>query len=204
MPNGTLQIYASIAGQSAPLPGVEIAVYDNSGMELARVLTDETGASPSISLEAPDKAYSLDESNTAVRPYATYDLYAFLAEWQPLEVDGVQIFDGQEAVARLEFIPADDDLPQEGDPVIIPEHPLFAGGGGSARAPVTICPTTRVLQEVVIPKKITVHLGKPAVSARDVTVTFQHYIANVASSEVYPTWVERKIHAISTIGCAVS
>ena len=42
---------------------------------------------------------------------------------------------------------------------------------------------------MVIPTFITVHLGKPSESARNVTVSFQDYIANVASSEVYPTWV---------------
>lgn len=39
-----------------------------------------------------------------------------------------------------------------------------------------------------MPTTITVHLGKPKESARNVTVSFRHYIANVASSEVYPTW----------------
>ena len=47
-----------------------------------------------------------------------------------------------------------------------------------------------VLDKVIIPKNITVHLGKPASSARNVTVSFRDYIANVASSEVYPTWAD--------------
>ena len=41
----------------------------------------------------------------------------------------------------------------------------------------------------VIPETITVHLGRPNESAQNVTVSFRDYIANVASSEVYPTWV---------------
>ena len=45
-----------------------------------------------------------------------------------------------------------------------------------------------VLNRIVVPKKITVHLGKPSANVRNVTVSFQSYIANVASSEVYPTW----------------
>ena len=48
-----------------------------------------------------------------------------------------------------------------------------------------------MLDQVIIPKNITVHLGKPAASARNVTVSFRKYIANVASSEVYPTWPEQ-------------
>lgn len=46
-----------------------------------------------------------------------------------------------------------------------------------------------------MPKKITVHLARPAVSAANVTVSFQDYIANVASSEVYPTWPEQALRA---------
>ena len=52
-----------------------------------------------------------------------------------------------------------------------------------------------MLDEVVIPQRITVHLGRPAESARNVTVSFQDYIANVASSEVYPTWPEQALRA---------
>lgn len=47
----------------------------------------------------------------------------------------------------------------------------------------------------MVPKKITVHLARPAVSAANVTVSFQDYIANVASSEVYPTWPEQALRA---------
>ena len=40
----------------------------------------------------------------------------------------------------------------------------------------------------VIPRNITVHLGKPDEKAQDITVSFTDYISNVASSELYPTW----------------
>ena len=39
-----------------------------------------------------------------------------------------------------------------------------------------------------VPQYITVHLGTPASSAANVTVSFTDYIKNVASSEIYPTW----------------
>ncbi len=47
----------------------------------------------------------------------------------------------------------------------------------------------------VIPETITVHLGAPQSNAADVTVPFLDYIANVASSEIYPTWPENAIRA---------
>ena len=39
-----------------------------------------------------------------------------------------------------------------------------------------------------VPQYITVHLGTPASSAANVTVSFADYVKNVASSEIYPTW----------------
>ena len=46
-----------------------------------------------------------------------------------------------------------------------------------------------------IPETITVHLGPPNSDAENVTLPFLDYIANVASSEIYPTWPENAIRA---------
>ena len=47
----------------------------------------------------------------------------------------------------------------------------------------------------VIPETVTVHLGAPNTEAANVTLSFPDYIANVASSEIYPTWPESAIRA---------
>lgn len=46
-----------------------------------------------------------------------------------------------------------------------------------------------------VPEMITVHLGAPSSAAENVTIPFLDYIANVASSEIYPTWPENAIRA---------
>ncbi len=46
-----------------------------------------------------------------------------------------------------------------------------------------------------IPETITVHLGRPDQAAENVTVSFQDYIKNVASSEIYPTWEDAALRA---------
>ena len=46
-----------------------------------------------------------------------------------------------------------------------------------------------------VPTYITVHLGPPSANAQNVTVGFQDYVKNVASSEVYPTWGENALRA---------
>lgn len=51
------------------------------------------------------------------------------------------------------------------------------------------------LNTVIVPEYITVHLGKPSSQAQNVTIPFNEYIKNVASSEIYPTWPENAIRA---------
>lgn len=204
MPNGTLIVYTSIAEQAAPLPGVRLTVSDESGAVLSRMTTDGLGASQPLDLPAPDASYSLDENNRTVRPYSVYRLTAEADGWQPRILDGVQIFADQQTAARLEFLPAENNgnptladtrtKEQNGEVTTIPPHVLFSGGGGSGPTPEENL-NARVLTEVVIPKKITVHLGKPSANVSNVTVGFQEYIANVASSEVYPTWPEEALRA---------
>ncbi len=46
-----------------------------------------------------------------------------------------------------------------------------------------------------VPEYITVHLGPPDSNAENVTVPFDEYIKNVASSEIYPTWPENALRA---------
>lgn len=46
-----------------------------------------------------------------------------------------------------------------------------------------------------VPTYITVHLGSPDSNAQNVTLSFQDYIKNVASSEIYPTWSESALYA---------
>ena len=131
--------YASVAGQAAPLAGVQVAVLDESGVTVARLTTDEAGAAEATNLPAPNASYSLQETNTTVRPYAVYRLRADASGWQSQILHGVQVFDGQQTVARLEFLPGGGDgnaLPgREAAPqtVTIPPHVLFAGDGGSRR-----------------------------------------------------------------------
>ena len=196
---GTLRIQTFAARQSAPVEGVTVAVQGD-GFTLHRI-TDATGSAADIPIEAPACALSLDESNTT-RPYAIVSLTAAKPGYRTVRIEGIQIFAGQVTLAQPQMLPVteeDRDIPNA--PIVIPPHALFAGSGGSGPQPRENC-TPRVLEQVVIPKNITVHLGKPAAAARNVTVSFRDYIANVASSEVYPTWPEQALRA--NIHCQIS
>ena len=204
MAAGILRIQSYAARQSAPVDGVTVTV-SGSGFTTT-FITGPSGGAADLEIDAPEEGYSLDEGNTTVLPYAVCDITAEKAGWRTVQIKGAQIFAGQVTLARLEMIPEvaraapDGAVPPE-EPVVIPTHPLFAGDGGSGPAP-GAQPAPRVLTAVVIPKTITVHLGRPNESARNVTVSFRDYIANVASSEVYPTWPEQALRA--NIHCQIS
>ena len=196
---GILRIQAFGARQSSPIEGVLVTVSGN-GFTAQRI-TDETGTAADLSIEAPSCALSLQEDNT-IRPYAVVDLTAAKTGFRTVRIQGVQIFAGQVTLAQPEMIPeTEEDRDVVNPPIVIPEHSLFTGDGGSGPDPMENC-VPRVLDRVIIPKNITVHLGKPAASARNVTVSFRDYIANVASSEVYPTWPEQALRA--NIHCQIS
>ena len=202
MTTGILRIQAFAARKSAPVEGVRIAITGD-GFAAVRH-TDSQGNAEDVTIQTPACRLSLEEQNTTQRPYAVCSLTASKPGYRTVRIQGVQIFPGQVTLAQPEMIPeteAGRDVPDV--PVVIPEHPLFAGQGGSGARPVVECPAAPlVLDRVVIPKTITVHLGKPSASARNVTVSFRDYIANVASSEVYPTWPEQALRA--NIHCQIS
>ena len=142
MSKGSILIYTSAAGQAAPLPGVTMTVTDTGGSVRARLVTDADGFAEAADLPAPDAAYSLDAANTTVQPYALYRIEAALDGWQPLVLNGVQVFDAQQTVARLNLLPAGAAPASavsrtgevETDIVTIPPHTLFGGKGAGGTA----------------------------------------------------------------------
>ena len=122
MPSGTLQVYTALAENAAPLPGVTVLVLNEAGTQIARLTTNDVGSAPELVLTAPDEAYSLDEANTTVRPYAVYQLRAEMTGFQTIELEGVQVFAGHQTVARLQFFAR---CP----------HPARSGAGNDPRTP---------------------------------------------------------------------
>ena len=201
MMNGILRIQTYRPRQSAPVEGVTV-VITGSGFTAHRI-TDAEGNAEDLAICAPACSLSLDENNTTTLPYAVCSLTARKPGYRTVRIQGIQIFAGQVTLARPEMIPDTEEGKDIVDPpVIIPTHALFVGNGGSGPAPTNHCTGSRVLDRVIVPKNITVHLGRPAASARNVTVSFRDYIANVASSEVYPTWPIEALKA--NIHCQIS
>ena len=118
------------------------------------------GNAEDVAICAPACALSLDENNTTTLPYAVCSLTARKPGYRTVRIQGIQIFAGQVTLARPEMIPDTEEGKDIVDPpVIIPTHALFAGNGGSGPAPTNPCTGSRVLDRVIVPKNITVHLA---------------------------------------------
>ena len=83
----------------------------------------------------------------------------------------VQIFPGVNSYLRVDM--KKDDKGSK-DEIIFPHHHLLW--------------RITMLEEIIIPNTITVHLGRPDSPAENLTVDFLYYVKNVASSEIFPTW----------------
>ena len=193
---GFLRLRSFTADNAQPVPDVIVTISQRSGSGIPdkTVTTGPEALSGAIAVACPPRSYSLDEDNRTVLPYAVVDVTAQHDGYDPVYVTGVQIFDGEASLLELLMIPVEEDetaaytlrsLPEYFE---IPTHALFEGGDFSGPAPLSAC-RPRVLEQPIIPEKITVHLGRPSANVQTVTVSFRDYIKNVASSEVYPTWV---------------
>ncbi len=189
---GYLNIQARTAHDAVPLSGVQIRVFDFWGNSLYVLSTDENGETPTVPLETIDKSYSQNPYFSG-NAFVSYHVLAQASGFNSLYVSDIPIYDGETAFLPVALIPMQETqrspLQTEisiGKPAVA-SHEMRHQEGGETEP--------RILRQVVIPNPITVHLGTPGSSARDVQVTFPDYVKNVASSEIYPTWPENALRA---------
>lgn len=199
MATGNLVVQVRTAEDALPLSGVRIRIKNQEGTLLYNLITDESGETEQVSLDAVDRRFSLDPNFTDV-PYTTYTLEAEAEGFNNLIITDVQIFDGENAIQPVVLYPM---MESQTAPVT---YEIFIGRQAVAMTeprhqdgPLV---EPFVLRHVIIPHPITVHLGTPTSSATNVQVSFTDYVKNVASSEIYPTWpqasLEANIYAIIT------
>ena len=174
-----------------------------------RQMTDSSGRTRAIAVDTPDKELSYIEEGGAV-PFSICDVLVEKDGFFSSAFFGVQIFPTRESILSVSLTPFDESFVNQNTPFEergetqffdIPDPVVRDGGGGSTenteQPPTDRSETVRpsILPNPYIPENIIVHLGRPSENAQDVTVTFQDYIKNVASSEIYPTWPESTIRA---------
>lgn len=194
---GYLLVQTSVGDQAYALPQAMVRIYKVENDEVVFedfFMTDEAGKTESVPLYAPARSLSLNEANEA-RPYETYNVQirANGFEWE--EILGVQIFAGEYSILNVEPIPTRLERSSQRNIAVIPDHHLLTNEGGNNTGQTPPNTTARILNQIVIPTNITVHLGRPDSNAENITVPFLYYLKNCASSEIYPTWPYEAIKA---------
>ncbi len=194
MATGYLQVM--VTTQTAlPLGDVKITVTDSASgklLEEKTVYTDSSGQSPLIELETVDRELSLNEDNTEILPYKNYDLIIEKEFFIRGQIMGVQIYEGQTTLQNIGLLPRPTDYGNEF------ESELYRG---RVQKLFDVQPNLQegdnsyVLDEVVIPETVVVHLGRPDAARQNVRVPFRTYLKSVAASEIYPTWPENALRA---------
>lgn len=201
MPTGRLKIEVFTAEEGKPLPISTVLVKDKDGKLIEELETDINGHTQTISLPAPDLKYS-ETPDTSERPYSLYDITVKNKDYDNIMVKNVQVLPDSTAIQGVDLSSFIKQGPM--DNIIITDNTLYGD-----YPPKIVEPEIKdvnndtgyvVLDKVVIPETVIVHMGNPQNAAKDYWIPFTSYIKNVACSEIYSTWpretIKANVHAI--------
>lgn len=196
---GMLQINVTSAADSRPVQGALVSISYTGVPEqtLEQIVTDSSGQSEVLTLDAPPAEWSLDPENER-QPYSEYTLDISAPGFEPVSIAGTEILADVKALQNVRMQP-DGTGGEEEEVFVIPAHTLYASYPPKI-SEAEIKPVNEsgeiVLSRVVVPEYIIVHDGSPRDNtARDYYVKYKDYIKNVASSEIYATWPADTIRA---------
>ena len=199
MATGYLQVDVVSDSNNFPIPDAEISISktDNPEQTLEKLVTNRSGQTDTVSLDAPPLELSLIPQD--LRPYAEYTIRIIAPGFEPLLISGTEILADTTALQNARLIPLSEDVSNTEEIITIPDHTLY-GSYPPKIAESEIKPIREsgeiVLSRVVVPQTIVVHDGVPSnASARNYYVPYRDYIKNVASSEIYATWPRSTITA---------
>jgi len=191
MGKGILRIQVVAAEGAILIEGAAVTLMDEGGRVLHNLVADRTGHAPEVTLDAPDISLTQDPFATQ-RRYSIYSARVVAAGYRTVTYNGIMVFDDSTSIQVIEMHP---NLQRIGDPEEIVDIGGHALDDPETPDPQQLLPPVRILDRVVIPNFITVHLGRPTVAAPNVRVPFIDYIKNVASHEIFDTWPEQTIIA---------
>lgn len=189
---GGLQVNVWLGSAARPLKNVTVRILE---VETQRVLyelrTNWSGQTEVVRLPAPPLAFSMDPE--LPRPFSLYDLQVSVDDRTLVQVEPVQIYPDTLAIQNVKV--------ESEETIISVPYPVLWGDFPPKipeKAVKTLPPPSdlMVLSRPIIPEYVVVHAGAPNnVSAQNYTVTFQDYIKNVASSEIYASWPHEALRA---------
>lgn len=215
---GTLTVQVSsdqTQGPLQPIEGINVTIQGISPTGdttvLAELTTNSVGQTDDVVLEAPAVDLSLDQANTQI-PYATYRIETSSPNYVDTVIDGTQVFANTRSIQPITLQPTLTTTPSNTrrrinslnrslfDNIVIGPNTLYGNYPEkipeAAIKPISPGSGFIVLDEVIVPEYVIVHAGSPNDNtAPNYTVPFTDYIANVASSEIYPTWPTETIRA---------
>ena len=196
---GQLQVNVTSSVNAFPVKEARISISYTGIPEstLEQVVTDSSGQTEVVELNAPPKEWSLDE-NEERQPYSEYTLNIEAEGFESISISGTEILANTKAIQNVRMKQKDQSREEE-QIFVIPAHTLY-GNYPPKIAEEEIKPINEtgeiVLSRVVVPEYIIVHDGSPRDStAQNYYVKYKDYIKNVASSEIYATWPADTIRA---------
>lgn len=196
MKKSSITFQLSTGDEALPVKNATVTIFDNNSNLLGTLNTDESGKTIPIFVEAPSWTKSYEPYSKEL-PYAEYNAIIKADGFIPVEMRGIQVYDGINSIVELELNPKGKERIVPNQIIRIPKPAVLQNDGGLVKEAIPRGrENPRYLQNVYIPSKIIVHLGRPTNTAvENVSVSFPDYIKNVASSEIYPTWPENAIRA---------
>lgn len=195
---GGLKIQCFEGESYIPVDGGKITLIPAQGGQEINVTVDSSGESKALELDAPPLQYSQEPTNEL--PYSLYNLRVERQGFQPLIINGIQIFPKELAIQYCRLLPTNNRSSYRQD--VIDIQPNTLNGNFPPKIPEEMekplpPPTSGVvLPQPVVPEYITVHQGTPTnTAAKNVRVPYKEYIKNVASCEIYSTWSQNTIRA---------
>jgi peptidoglycan hydrolase-like protein with peptidoglycan-binding domain len=190
MGQGTLRVSVTAADGALPVAGAQVAVSDAKGRVLYRLVTDADGLTEGVPLAAPGRETTLQPGGEA---YAAYNVTVSKEGFVTAHIVGAEVLDALAQTQPVALTPRVDGGESEQTTVVsdnaLKQDPPQRPQSGGERPP-------RTLGAVVVPSRITVHMGVPTdASAKNLTVRFPDYIKNVVASEIYATWPEFALEA---------
>lgn len=199
-----------LLGPLTPFENVQVTIKGiaptGETTTIAELITNSVGQTEAIELEAPPIDLSLEPLNTQM-PYSTYRIETSSPNFVDTIVNGTQIFADIRSIQPISLEPTvrgtltrDFPMRQVTESIVIGPSTLYGNYPEKIpEAPIKFIPPGSgfiTLESVIVPEYVVVHAGSPNDnSAPNYTVPYIDYIANVASSEIYPTWPIETIRA---------
>ena len=194
---GKLQIKVITMIGNRPLTDAAVRVYISGIPDniLFSLVTNNSGLTDEIELEAPDINYSTSPGE--FQPYAEYTVDVNASGYEPAEISSVEILPDSTALLEVKMTPIAEN--QQFTRIVIPPHTLYGNYPPKIAEPEIVQSAETgeiVLNQVVIPEYVIVHDGVPTDdTAQNYWVRFRDYLKNVASCEIYATWTDAAIRA---------